>query len=688
MGYIVSNHDFTHGEIDKTLFARSDLIYYNKSAQELRNFCLMPGGGVRSRFGTTTVHPPSSVFATGSTHYQMISWRTTNYDVLVIISNIAANGIAFYNITSSGAVTLIDPNPFPPADVENRRIRFAQNQNELIMVSDTTPPQLFSIDPTSAVISDTGFTFKNNPVHDFYNNYDACVFDLSDTEVGKTATLTITLSGPWAGLTSDYVGGIFEALGPTTSSTIGRATITAVASATSATVTVLSEFADTSGSSAHTGSYLGTHVFIAETAYNATRGWPKTVAFYEDRMLFGGSPSLPQSLFFSVTGNFRDFSTGQGLPSDGIAYTIATGAQDSIVNLVSSRSLQVFTTSTEMAAPVWGTEGLSSENVAVRGQTSNGSEPTIPVVLDNSTLFIKKGGKAVLGFNFENAAQSYNTEDVSIFSTHLVDNPVDLAAFTENQAFDSNMLFLINSDGTLAIYETLAQQEVSAWVSTSTFEGTYKNVCVVGTDVFFITNRPGNQDILELLDWSVYIDASVTYVAPTTGTQDIVLSADDAYFTSLSGVQVVTDISTNTTAPTGTYVATVDVNAANTIEDIYLESGKTYYIGLPYSSKLKTMPAHVMTPQGDTLYTKKTISKVYVNYVNSYPFRVNGVEVPLEHLHDTSSGIILDDPLPPSDGIFVIPSNLSGWSRKVAAEITMDLPLPVMILGLSVQLTA
>ena len=44
MAYIVSNHDFTHGEIDKTLFARSDLRFYNKAAAKLENWVVLPGG--------------------------------------------------------------------------------------------------------------------------------------------------------------------------------------------------------------------------------------------------------------------------------------------------------------------------------------------------------------------------------------------------------------------------------------------------------------------------------------------------------------------------------------------------------------------------------------------------------------------------------------------------------------------
>ena len=44
--------------------------------------------------------------------------------------------------------------------------------------------------------------------------------------------------------------------------------------------------------------------FILETGYedawSNSRGWPFTATFHEGRLYFGGSASLPSSLFFSM----------------------------------------------------------------------------------------------------------------------------------------------------------------------------------------------------------------------------------------------------------------------------------------------------------------------------------------------------------------------------------------------------
>jgi len=97
-----------------------------------------------------------------------------------------------------------------------------------------------------------------------------------------------------------------------------------------------------------------------------------------------------------------------------------------------------------------------------------------------------------------------------------------------------------------------------------------------------------------------------------------------------------------------------------------------------------------MAETGDTLYTKKTISKVYVQYVDSYSFKINDVSVPVENFSTSGSsgGIVLDQPAEPDDGIFMTSTIKHGWTRTSYAEIKMEYPLPCTILGISVVLTA
>tara|TARA_R100001530_G_scaffold136372_2_gene116804 strand:- start:3058 stop:5142 length:2085 start_codon:yes stop_codon:yes gene_type:complete len=694
MAYIVSNHDFTHGEIDKTLFARSDLTFYNKAAATLENWVVLPGGAVRSRFGTqnTGLALPAS-----ADHFQMFPWKTADKHFLVIVGNVSANGISVIDIATSTITSFA--NPFSAASVEGKLVKSAQQQNEIILAAASAQP--FQLTYSGGSVTGATFTFKNAPVYLYDNSYDANTFTLSDKAITPPSTLdsacpTLTISGTSSfAFSADFVGGTFTALGPTTSVQIGTATIVAYVSTTQVRVRIHTAFGELAN--------IGTQVVVKETAYNTTRGWPECVTFYENRLIFAGGNSVPQSIFMSAISDYRDFSPGQALASDGIEYTIASGESDNIINIVSGRSLQVFTSTGESASPIWSNEGLTPQTVAVRRQTSNGSTSTTPVILDNSSLYVKRGGKAIMAYTYGADGQSYISTDVSVMSTHLINNPIDMSSYTINDAYDSNLLLMVNGDrdtngGSLVTYQTLAEQNVSAWASTKTYEGKstdsssfddyWNNVCVVEDDVYFITTRgSASQHFLEKMDWKVCMDSYETKVVSSTGVQTLSFASSTQFHGRT--VQVITDVGTSSQRPEATFIGSFQMSASG---DIIVDIPKTgtYYIGLGYEYNIKTMPAHITAETGDTLYTKKTISKVYVQYVDSYSFKINDVSVPVDNFSSSGSsgGIVLDQPAEPDDGIFMTPTIKRGWTRTAYAEIKMEYPLPCTILGISVVLTA
>lgn len=692
MAYIVSNHDFTHGEIDKTLFARSDLTFYNKAAATLENWVVLPGGAARTRFGTqnTGITLPAN-----ADHFQMFPWKTGDQHFLVVVGNVSANGISVIDITTSTITSFT--NPFSGASVEGKLVKSAQQQNELILASESAQP--FQLTNSSGTVTGTSFTFKNPPVYLYNNSYDDNTFTLSDKDITPPSTAdsacpTLTVSGTSTfAFTANFVGGTYSALGPDTSQQIGTATIVEFVSATQVRVRIHTKFGELAN--------IGTQVVVKETAYNSTRGWPACVTFYENRLIFAGGSNVPQSIFMSAIGDdYRNFLPGP-LASDPIQFTIASGESDNIVNIISGRSLQVFTNNGESASPIW--DNSLTPNISIRKQTSNGSTSTTPVILDNSTLYVKRGGRAIMAYTYAADGQSYISTDISVMSTHLINNPIDMSSYTINNAYDSNILLMINGDrdtngGSLVTYQTLAEQNVSAWASTKTYEGKetdsssfddyWNNVCVVEDDVYFISTRGAStQHYLEKMDWTVCMDSYETKTISSTGVQTLSFPSS----TQLHGrtVQVLTDVGTSSKRPTATFIGSFQMSATG---DIIVDIPKTgkYYIGLGYENTLKTMPAHIMAETGDTLYTKKTISKVYVQYVDSYSFKINDVSVPVENFSTSGSsgGIVLDQPAEPDDGIFMTSTIKRGWTRTSYAEIKMEYPLPCTILGISVVLTA
>lgn len=94
---------------------------------------------------------------------------------------------------------------------------------------------------------------------------------------------------------TSYSGGTVQAsLTVNTSTQSGIVKVTAVASTTSATVTVISKLASTD-----------TTKQWHEGAWSGVRGYPKTACIFQDRMIYAGTAWQPQTLWFSESGAYN-----------------------------------------------------------------------------------------------------------------------------------------------------------------------------------------------------------------------------------------------------------------------------------------------------------------------------------------------------------------------------------------------
>jgi len=807
MAYYVTTHDFTHGQIDKVLKARSDMPLYNKGALELKNMVVRAGGAAKSRFGTQAVPLASGGVAEGVDYptpapanpvgfpnpdlsvglnnlepgYQMFDFVPSEDLQLLIILGVAgsagvisppgiSNRFVYYvvkNTTgtgpSTGTFNLVEaPGGTPTWRIDNNQVarikyRPAQNQTDFKLVTGTQPP--LRLNWTGSDIEGKTLTSTNPPQHDFAaGRYNGVTFTLSavaitpaGTPIASLPTLTLTNLPPnvpdewngfyYDGATADteFVNGIFEAIGPITTvgSPVGVATIVSITSNTVARVRITSPFDPSLAPPPATAGATGDQVVLTEPAFSSLdpafptfpgRGQPRTVSFYESRLILAGSKSLPQSLFMSQIGRFDNFSTGTGLADEAIAYTIAAGSEDQIINMVSGRSLQVFTTTNEFSAPVWSESGLTPETVTIRRQTSIGSSNCIPAVLDNMTVYTKRGGRAVMGFESVNSGgNTYNSEDISALSSEIVNTPIHMSSYVENNAYDANVLFVINEgiddiqQRQMIVYESLREQNVAAWTSTSTL-GEWENVESVGDQVYFITKRgtgaTAGKYVFEKMNWNIVMDGAIECVATSAGPQATILVPNPAggapiplimpemYYEQT--IEVVAYVGDDPRHPQGLWIDEAQVSNTGVVSisipqtpdppvgpgPISGANPYTYWIGLKFEQKIETMPIDIKTQMGSMLYFKKKIFKAFVQYFESYPFLVNGQEAPLRRLGPpyTPPALQLNMPELPYSGIWMTPTmqklNLPtdyyvGFVREATVLINSTRPLPLTITGLS-----
>lgn len=647
-GFIVQN-DFTHGEFTPLLSARQDLAIYMKGAKKLRNVFVIPQGGARRRPGLKYITPlESDIDKTKIIRFDYS--EDTQY--LLIFS---ASEIKIYH---NDALVATKSSPWT-ADHINE-LKATQSNNLMIISHPDYTPRFLVRGASHSSWTLGAITFKHVPVYDFAKNYNAVIFTLSATSVGAGKTLTASS----ALFNADYVGGTFFGPGATVDSSVGYARITNVVSSTVVDIDIISEFQSTT--------ILGDDAILTEPAWSATRGWPATCTFYENRLVFGGSKSLPQTLFFSRIGDFYDFEIGTGRDDDAIIVTMATDSLNKIRHLVSNRSLQIFTTDAEFAPPQLDNSPLTPNTISVRLQTRNGSTDVEPVELDNTTFYVRRGGKAVMAFVFRNDTQSYLSEEASILCPHLIVNPIDSAVLKGSTTESANFMFLVNSDGTLFTYQTLRSENVSAGTLSDT-KGEFKRIAEVGDNIYFLIKRTinGNDvNYLEKLDFNLYTDSTYT----------------NTYGTPTKTITGLSHLEGETVRVRGDgYVLETHVVESGQI--ILKEEVSNVEVGINFNSLIQTNPVVIEGQRGIMTYKIKRVIRAFIQYYESLGIYVHdsadsSVLIPYEEFGDE----VLDQPPETKTGIKE--QVLMDWHREATLTLTQEDPLPMTILGIGYEIQA
>ncbi len=188
--------------------------------------------------------------------------------------------------------------------------------------------------------------------------------------------------------------------------------------------------------------------------------FPSSVAFYEQRFVVAGTASQPQTVFFSVGGDFENFTGGTDADS-ALTYTIGSNQVNVIRYLSSSRSLLVGTSGGEFAVRSSGTdEPLTPTNSQIKQQSTYGSADVQPVQVGNAVLFLHRAARKIreLTYNFD--SDSYVAPDLTILSEHVTEGGIVEMAYQQEP---DNIVWCVRNDGILAGMTYRREEQVIAW---------------------------------------------------------------------------------------------------------------------------------------------------------------------------------------------------------------------------------
>lgn len=296
-------------------------------------------------------------------------------------------------------------------------------------------------------------SFRDFPAYDFEEDYLSLTFTPSATYG------TVTLTASSAFFEPRHVGGVFVGGG-------GAGRITAIAGGsppvTSCTLQLEKPFTGDLNIPPAAVAIPGRVSFVGEPAWSDARGYPRVCSSNQNRLFFSNSNSLENGVWGSAINDYNDFNDIERDDDDAISWYPTSNNITFIRFIVPYRSLTVHTNSGVFSTPLSVETALTPSNFSLNQQDSTPADVLEPQSIDNQIVIVS--GNDVHTLLWDGLNNAYTSSLISVVNEHLIRDPVDELTFTDNGSAGSRYVFIINGNGSLAIYQTLISERISGWV--------------------------------------------------------------------------------------------------------------------------------------------------------------------------------------------------------------------------------
>lgn len=732
MRVVSIQNDFTSGELDPKLRARTDIAQYKSGLTTARNVSIQPQGGAKRRDGTKFIFELDAGAANAvrmvpfefsvSDSYILVFTPGKMYVVKdgVLITNINGSGNDYLTVSDLTAAILPEMNWTQSADTvivvheDLEPLKILRGATDASWTAETlvfnfipkfafnldTHEPTYDITPSAASgnveITASGVTTDNGTAQAGSSNTITLKAASSFTSDDQPNGMFIEInSGAGAGQTrhvEDYVAStkvltVFPAWDTAPDATSSYEVKAFKPAAVNEYINVLNGFGR-----ARIVEYVSDTVVRAfveipffddstissgnfetehgyEDTWSATRGWPRSVTFHEGRLYFGGSKARPSTIWGSRVASFFDFAPNEALDDDAVEATLDTGTFNAVVDVYSGRHLQVFTTGGEFYVPQALDEPITPASLIVKQQTAFGMKPGLRVHnVDGASLYIQRQGKALQEFIFSDTVNAYTSAKISLLSSHLLKSPEEIAVRVATSTDEGDRLMIVNGDDGSIACYTLLRSQNVIAPSEWTTDGEFINIGVDVDTIYVVTKRTVNAATVYYVEM---FDEDVLLDCAKTGGAASSVNMDHL---EAATVKIVRDgiVEPDQTVPASPYTVTFAEAATG-----------SYQVGLNFTPEVKTLPAEPRLPSGSLKGFKKRIFEVNAELFATQSMTINGKEIPFRRL----GGSILDDDVPEFTGLKTL-HGILGYSYDGQITISQNAPLKMTVLGLDYKMSA
>ena len=225
----------------------------------------------------------------------------------------------------------------------------------------------------------------------------------------------------------------------------------------------------------------GTVDSYAFGAWNERYGYPRTVGFFQDRLIFAGTKMQPYVLWMSKTGDYNNFSvekvSGTVTDDSAICLSFISRQQAEIKHVCPASDLFVLTDANEWV--VSGGSTVTPSKCTNKAQTFRGCTEVEPVSIGSRLIYVQKRSQTIRDMAYSYETDSYDGMDLTLLAKHLLRGyTIQSSAYMQDP---DSRLYFVRSDGVMICLAYINDQKVYAWSHLVT-DGEYISVCTVAEE--------------------------------------------------------------------------------------------------------------------------------------------------------------------------------------------------------------
>lgn len=398
-------------------------------------------------------------------------------------------------------------------------------------------------------------------------------------------------------------------------------------------------------------------------AWSDPRGWPRSVAYENDSLIFGGTKSLPDIFWKSYIGSYYNFDDTRATADGALTTNVRSEDINDIRFMISGNDFIILTSEAEFYVDGELTPELRFN---VRKQEERGCRAYIkPLFVDGAPIYIDARADVLRELTYSDVDAKYSSTNLTLFCPGLLKDPVALSHQRSFGSRDNDYVWILNADGTWVIFNTLRKQDINGFTTASSRNDKLIAAEDLNGVMYAMFERSIDGDTkyyLERFDFDLKMDCCHVYSGAAT--------------TTITGLDHLEGESVKVIVDGMLHTDRVVVDGEIELDDEYSD----VIVGFQFKPRVTTLPPPAQLPDGTSIGQIRRMVAASVGFSNTGECTVNGQPIRTRRFGQD----IFDSPPPSINGRKRVTLR-GGYNRDPVVTIEQEEPLDFHITDLVLE---